>query len=89
MTTFIVAFEIPDASRRARFKQALKAYGAYCPINDNTWAISVDKTAVQVRDELMKSASGQDRIFVIRSGTAAAWSNSYGNKNNDWLKKWL
>jgi len=89
MTTYVVAFEINDPARRNRFKEALKGYELYCPINENTWAIAAEKSAVQVRDELMKVSSAPDSIFIIRSGTEAAWSNAYGEKNAEWLKKWL
>jgi hypothetical protein len=47
-----------------------------------------EKTAVQLRDYLSQDNSGA-RIFVVRSGTEAAWINTYGDKNSEWLKKYL
>jgi hypothetical protein len=89
MTVYIVSFEINDLERRKRFKAAMREYGQCCPINEYTWAVNVEKTAAQIRDELLKIVNSADRLFIIRSGTEAAWSNLYGDKNTEWLKKWL
>lgn len=89
MTCYIVAFEVADVANKAKLKAALKAYGTYCPINDNCWAIVTDQKAAQVRDNLMAYIPATDRIFVIKSGVEAAWRNVYGTKNSQWLKEKL
>ncbi len=78
MTCYIVAFEVADAAAKEKLKAALKAYGTYCPINDNCWAVVTAQTAVQVRDNLMSFISATDKIFIIKSGVEAAWRNVYG-----------
>ena len=87
MTTYIVTFDVKDKSRLSTLKGVLQAYKFYCPIHENTWAIKVDKKASEIRDDLMKHTIADDRLLVIRTGTEAAWKNSYGEKNNEWLKK--
>ncbi len=89
MTTYIIAFEVPDIDRKNALKEKLKQYKAYCPIHDNCWAVLSDLTPSQIRDFLDEALSESDRIFVIRSGTSAAWRNSYGEKNTEWLKERL
>ena len=89
MSTYIVAFEVDDATRKYNLKEKLKTYGTYCPINDNCWAIVSEKTPVQIRDHLNEALINSDRIFVIRSGIYAAWRNAYGEKNDEWLKERL
>lgn len=37
MTTYIVAFEVSDASKKGDLKEKLKQYEAFCPIHDNCW----------------------------------------------------
>ncbi len=86
MTTYIVTFEVTDASKKNALKEKLKKYSGYCPIHDNCWAIVSDQTPVQIRDSLSNTLSESDRIFVIRSGTHSAWRNSYGTENDEWLK---
>ena len=80
---------MPYKSERKAKRTSSSEYGTYCPINDNCWAIVSDCTPVQVRDKLDQSLSDSDRIFVIRSGTAAAWRNVFGEKNTKWLKEYL
>lgn len=86
MTTYIVTFDVDDEKSIKKIEQALTNFGFYCPIHSNAWAICSNKSAIEVRDEVgLVIESG--RIFVIRSGTEAAWYNSYGEKNDEWLKK--
>ena len=87
MKCYIVSFEVATAATKNRLTGLLKAYGNYCPINDTCWAIMTDNSAAQIRDYLKTSLQENDRIFVVRSGTGAAWLNAYGQANTDWLKK--
>jgi hypothetical protein len=89
MSTYIVSFEINDVSVRTKFEEKLKSYGVYCPINEFCWAIVTSKKATEIRDFLKPYLEVTDRIFVVRSGTESAWVNTYGEANNDWLKKHL
>lgn len=86
MKCYIVIFETVSEESRKRIKDSLVSYKIYCPINKSCWAIKTNETAVQVRDKLMGLSDKSDRIFVIRSGTEAAWVNSFGDKHDKWLK---
>lgn len=87
MACYIVTFELTESSRLPALKEALKSFAGYCPLNATSWAILSDKKASEVRDQLMTVLGAGDRLFVIRSGSEGAWRNSYGEKNNEWLKK--
>lgn len=89
MSTYIISFDIIDATKKAAFKEKMKSYGTYCPINANCWAIVTDKKATEIRDFLKTGLVNPDRIFVIRSGTEAAWTNAFADANSEWLKKRL
>lgn len=89
MTCYIITFEVPDPTRRNNLKERLKLYGTYCPIHENCWAIVTNNSSVQIRDNLNEVISPSDSIFVIKSGVEAAWNNSYGTDNADWLKEKL
>ena len=89
MTTYIIAFEVPDIDRKNALKEKLKQYNGYCPIHDNCWAVLSDQPPAQIRDFLDEALSESDRIFVIRSGIHSAWKNPYGEKNTEWLKERL
>ena len=90
MTTYIVTFEVNDTSRKSALKEKMrKHYSAVCPIHSNCWAIVSDDTPNQVREYLDEDLIPADRIFVIRTGTHAAWRNTYEEKNSEWLKERL
>jgi hypothetical protein len=85
MACYVVTFEPVGTGATAAISEKLKAINYYCPINEYSWAVVTNMTAAQLRDYLM-AAAPTSRIFVVRSGTEAAWVNSYGAKFNDWLK---
>jgi len=90
MTTLIVTFEVGNASRKSDLKKKMREqYEAICPIHENCWAIVSDQSPSQVREFLDESLLASDRIFIIRSGTHAAWKNVYGKENSEWLKERL
>ena len=87
MTTYIVTFEVNDPARRLKVKEKLKEFNYYCPIHENAWAIITEKKSAEIRDIISSLTIPEDRIFVIRTGTEAAWRNIYGEENSEWLKK--
>lgn len=90
MTTYIVTFDIKDKARLNKIKNHLRdKKSSICPIHENAYAIRDTKSPVEIRDELTPFMTNEDRLFVIRTGTAAAWRNSYGEDNDNWLKKHL
>lgn len=86
MNAYIVCFEISQLEKKNAFLEGLKTYGFYCPICETAWAVKTEKSAASIRDHLTLYLGTNDRLFVIRSGTEAAWRNSYGTKHDDWLK---
>ena len=89
MRCYIVTFETESTESRNQIVDTLKSYGTYCPVNLSCWAIKTDESATQIRDRLMQILDKNERAFVIRSGTEAAWFNSYGAKHDGWMKEHL
>lgn len=87
MTTYIVTFQTNSETSRNNVRELLKTFDAYCPIHNYCWAIRTEEKATQIRDKVNKVLAAGERVFVIRSGTEAAWFNSYGEKNDNWLKE--
>jgi hypothetical protein len=86
MSCYVVTFEPGGTTTVQTMHERLRGLGVYCPIHSYCWAVITELTAVQVRDYLSQGNLGS-RIFVVRSGTEAAWINPYGDKNSEWLKK--
>ncbi|MBH3338422.1 hypothetical protein I5L51_04780 [Pseudomonas mendocina] len=91
MTTYIIALEYSSPSILVKNKVAeiIKSYSGWARITENTWAITTsdEVKAATIRDSIAKVAGEKDRIFVVKSGVAAAWRNS--RCKNEWLKKHL
>lgn len=87
MTCYIVSFQVKELAVRQRLRALLKTYPGYCPVNNTCWAILADKKAVEIRDHLMTVLGQGDRLFVVRSGTEAAWRNAISDGHREWLKK--
>ena len=83
--TYIVTYQLGDNSNLNAIIKYLKEFDGWARINDFTWAVVTDKyKAKDIRDELLKHKGTNGRIFVIKSGVEAAWSNSRGK--NQWFK---
>lgn len=87
MTCYIVSFQVAERSARDALRARMKEYSGYCQINATCWAILSDKKSSEVRDDLKLAIDKDDRVFVIRSGTAAAWKGAISPKHSEWLKK--
>lgn len=87
--TFIITWEFTTGNV-SLLQTLMQQYPSWCPIHANCWAILTSgQTADQIRNHLGQAiASSADRLFVIRSGTMAAWLNIVGDeRNNQWLKQ--
>lgn len=83
---YIISYNLADTNRAEGLENAIKSYGTWARITDNTWAIVASQTAVQVRDHLRGYiVLDVDRLFVVKSGIGAAWSNI--RASSEWLKR--
>lgn len=88
MKTYIISYDLTKPGRNYdELYAAIKAYGTWAHINQSVWAVKTNQTAVQVRDRLQQCLDSNDRLFVVRSGTEAAWDNVICR--NEWLKEHL
>lgn len=87
MSCYIVSFEPSTSAQKLRIVNRIKELKSYCPVNEYCWAVLSDKKANELADFFNPILVSKDKIFVIRSGTEAAWVNSYGEQWDAWLKK--
>ncbi|MCX7637779.1 MAG: hypothetical protein N2044_08050 [Cyclobacteriaceae bacterium] len=83
--TFIISYDLVDGADYTGLWNALKEYGTWARITESTWAIVTTQKATEVRDNLLQFIPEGGRIFVVKSGSVAAWRNVICS--NDWLKK--
>ena len=83
MQSYLVVFE--SQSNAAHLIGMIKAFTGWGKITDTAWIVTTYSNATEVRDALLKVAAPTDRIFVVKSGALAAWSNVHAD--NDWIKR--
>lgn len=85
---YIVSYDLikPDRNYDELYK-ALKEFHYWGRLTESTWAIVSSQTHVEIRDTLKKHIDENDRLIVIRSGKAAAWTNILAS--DEWAKQQL
>ena len=81
----IISYDKSGDGSYEELHKAIKEFGTWAHITESTWAVVTDWTTKAVRDHLNDFLPDGSRLFVVRSGTAGAWSNVICT--NEWLKK--
>ena len=85
MAAYIISYDLlKPIQNYTQLHNAIKAYGTWARVNESFWVVVTPNSAVQIRDYLSGFIDGNDRLFVIKSGTEAAWKNVMCE--NTWLK---
>jgi CRISPR associated protein Cas2 len=88
---YIISYDVAQLSDESETYQKLfkyiKGHRTWAHINKSVWAIKTDKSASEIRDEILEIVPEDSSVFVIRSGVEAAWSNVLCR--NKWLKDHL
>jgi hypothetical protein len=89
MPCYLITYDVRrgDRSDYEDLYQAIKQYGIWARITESSWAIVTDQSAKEIRDALLQFMHDKDRLFVLKSGVAAAWHNVMCK--NEWLRKHL
>lgn len=87
MTCFIVTFDASTPEAVRRITSAIQEYEDNCQLTSSCWALVTSEKAADVRDTLKKALASGDRLFVLRSGAAGAWTNAISKAHSEWLKE--
>lgn len=89
MNSLVISYDITkdgnEDSVYSNLYDAIKAYSTWAHITDSCWAIKTERSAVEVRDTLLRLLRPSDRLFVVQTAHIAAWHNAFCR--NDWLKE--
>lgn len=83
--SYIISYDMAGEGDYDALINHIKEYGYWAHITESTWAVLSCKTAVEVRNDILKYLTDGSRLIVIQSANIAAWSNTICS--NDWLKK--
>lgn len=86
VTVYIVIYDVSEDGNYEDLYAKLKTYNGWAKISESAWAIgSSSGKAKEIRDDLKQFVGSSGRLFVIKSGTEAAWKNVIGR--NEWFKE--
>ena len=85
MVCYIISYDMVENGDYTSLIDAIKAYGTWAHITESTWAIVTEKSHTDVRDDIGLYLPKGSRLFVVKSGTAAAWRNVICR--HQWLKE--
>ena len=83
MNTYIVTYDLRKSRDYESLYKAIKSY-KWAYVLESVWCIVTSDSAKDIRDYLKGFMDNDDGLFVIKSGTEAAWSNV--ECSNAWLK---
>jgi hypothetical protein len=85
MGTYLITFEF-QSEKLLEFLERLKRFGSYCPMNPNCWLVIAEHNAAEILQELQYYTNPtKDKLFVLKTGSEAAWSVLYGDAWQTWL----
>ena len=88
MPSYIITYDLLSPGQKYdELHEQIKSYGTWARVTESNWIVVTDKSAVQIRDHLLSCIDSGDRLFVVKSGTEAAWHNT--RCKNEWLRKHL
>lgn len=85
MPCYLISYDLLKSRNYEPLYAAIKAYGTWAHIHESVWAVVTSNSAVQIRDDLLRHVDADDRIFVVKSGSEAAWRGVICK--SEWLKE--
>ncbi len=89
MPSYLITYDLRggESSDYEKLTDAIKSYSTWARITKSSWVVVTDSDQKEIRDHLEDFMKPDDRLFVLKSGGAAAWINV--RASSDWLKKWI
>ena len=84
METYLISYDLSDKGKYKDLYEKIKSYEKWAHITESFFAVVSNKSAVEIRDELLPIV-GESRLIVVRSAHVAAWHNTLCT--SEWLKK--
>jgi len=87
MAAYVITYDLTnkDSGAYDEMIKAIKNYGTWARVTESTWILVSDDKASDIRNNLKQHMHADDRLFVLKSASAAAWSNV--RCRDEWLKK--
>ena len=78
MSCYIIYYSFREESSSEDYRcleENIKLFDSYAQILPTSWAVITEKTADEIKNELVNCVDPVDSIFVIESGIESKWKN--------------
>ncbi len=87
MSCYLIQYDLRKSRDYGSLYEAIKSYAYWAHILESSWAVLTTKSAAEVCNHLLQHMDADDGIFVVGSGSEAAWRGILCP--NQWLKDYL
>jgi len=84
---YLISYDMAEGGNYEDLYGAIQAYGTWAHITDSLFAVVTEQSAKKIRENLVEYFPKGSRLFIVKSGTEAAWRNVMCS--NKWLKEKL
>lgn len=84
MASFIITYDLVNGRDYESIYTAIKSLGRWARVTESVWVITSDEDCISIRDKLLQHMDDDDRLFVTKSSSVAAWKNT--RCSSEWLK---
>lgn len=84
MPCYLISYDLRRDRDYDDLYEAIKEYRTWAHVLESTWAVVTQTSAKEIRNDLEQYTDNDDGLFVVKSGTEAAWRNVLCD--NEWLK---
>jgi len=85
--TYLISYDMAEGGDYEKLYEAIKAYRTWAHITESLFAVATEQSAKEIRENLSGYFPKGSRLFIVKSGSEAAWRNVICS--NEWLKNKL
>lgn len=89
MAVYIITYDLHTPGQKYEcLTEKIEAYGYYWHTQQSVWVIKTDSSADAIRDNLSTCLDSNDKLFVAKLASEAAWAG-LNKESTDWILKFL
>ena len=83
---YIITYDLSNPGRNYEsLLKRIKSYPSWARLGGSSYLVFTDKTATEIRDNLIPSLDSNDKLYVGIMGASAAWIGLASEVSN-WIK---
>jgi len=87
MKSYLITYDLIKPHKDySTLTEALEKFSNYWHCLGSVWIVKSDSTATEIRDYLLPYIDKDDKLLVIFAGREAAWTTSFSQQCQNWLR---